>query len=193
MAQTLKRLQKELENFNKEDPEGFTAGPIDDADMYKWEATFPGPEDSPYKGGIFELRIEFQKDYPISRPNVEFITKIYHPSIRKDTGRNCFEFLWENWDLNRDIHIYELLLKIREALKTADESHIYEIDIWRQYSGDRLEFERIAREWTKKYAMDYTDSSEEASEEKKKFLLNFSITINSLLKYTEILMRNLEI
>ena len=121
------------------------------------EAHFPGPEDSPYEGGIFELNIEFPKDYPYHRPEVIFITKIYHPSIRS-TGKHCFEFLWENWDLNRNISIKELLLKFREALKKeVDYLHILQDDIWWQYNRDRLEFERIAREWTKKYAWEYPD------------------------------------
>ena len=38
MAQALKRIQKELVNFNKEEPEGICAGPKDDSDMFKWEA-----------------------------------------------------------------------------------------------------------------------------------------------------------
>ena len=144
--------------------------------MFKWRATIPGPEDSPYKGGIFELKIEFPKDYPYYPPKIEFITKIYHPSVQTYTGKNCFDFLYENWKQNWDISIYELLLKIQEALKTeVDSSHYYQIDIWREYSTDREEFEKKAREWTKEYAMDYFDASEEESEknELRKVLIKF--------------------
>ena len=77
MAQALKRIQKELTEFNKEEPEGFRAGPIDDSDMFKWEASLTGPEGSPYEGGTFQLSIEFPKDFPFKPPKVEFTTKVY--------------------------------------------------------------------------------------------------------------------
>ena len=51
MAQAVKRIQKELELIN-DDYElkelGITAGPIDECDIFKWEASISGPEDSPY-------------------------------------------------------------------------------------------------------------------------------------------------
>ena len=187
-AQALKRLEKELRNFNEEEhDEEFSAEPMDENhSMFEWRATFPGPKDSPYEGGIFELRIEFPRNYPNSPPKIEFVTKIYHPSVHK-TGRNCFDFLYENYEGDFTyISVYEILLKIQEALKKeVDSKHIYEENIWRQYCSDRKEFERIAREWTKKYAMDYTDVSEEVSKEnevrlvliKFQYYSNFSFEI----------------
>ena len=83
MAQAKKRLEKELTNFNKEEQEGLTAGPVDDSDLFKWEASLTGPEDSPYEGGTFALNIEFPKDYPYKPPKVVFTTKVFHPNVKK--------------------------------------------------------------------------------------------------------------
>ena len=86
MAQATKRIQKELTEFNKEEPEGLTAGPVDDSDMFKWTATLTGPEDSPYEGGNFELSMEFPKDFPFKPPEFYFKTKIFHPNINPERG-----------------------------------------------------------------------------------------------------------
>ncbi len=42
-----------------------------------------GPSNTPYKGGIFELKIRIQENYPISAPHIEFITEIKHLNIIK--------------------------------------------------------------------------------------------------------------
>ena len=149
MAQALKRIQKELTEFNKEESEEFTAGPIDDSDMFKWEATLTGPEESPYEGGTFKLRIEFPKDFPFKPPKVEFETKVYHPNV-KSTGTICLGILKDDW--SPDINVTQILVAIKDLMKNPNLDHPLEPEICKQCKDDKAAFDATAKEWTEKYA-----------------------------------------
>ena len=149
MTQALKRIQKELTEFNKEEPEGFRAGPIDDSDMFKWEASLTGPEGSPYEGGTFNLSIEFPKDFPFKPPKVEFTTKVYHPNV-KSTGTICLPILKDAW--SPDISVTRILMEIQNLLINPNIDHPLEPEIAKQYTDDRAKYDATAKEWTEKYA-----------------------------------------
>lgn len=76
-----KRLFHEYKNLSTNPPEGITAGPVSEDDMFYWEALIQGPEETPFEGGVFAAELKFPKDYPLSPPTMKFIGGgIWHPN-----------------------------------------------------------------------------------------------------------------
>ena len=146
----LKRINKELTEFNQDPPEGYTAGPVDDSDLFNWVCTFPGPEDSPYEGGTFTLKMQFPKDYPFKPPKVEFETKVYHPNVKNATGAICLGILKDDW--SPQITVPKILMSISALLTDPNIDHPLEEEIAKQYKENRAEYDKTAKEWTSKYA-----------------------------------------
>lgn len=75
-----KRLFHEYRNLSTNPPEGITAGPISEDDMFHWEALIQGPEGTPFEGGVFAAELKFPKDYPLSPPTMKFLGGVWHPN-----------------------------------------------------------------------------------------------------------------
>uniref|UniRef100_A0A4W5LCI5 Ubiquitin-conjugating enzyme E2D 2 (UBC4/5 homolog, yeast) n=1 Tax=Hucho hucho TaxID=62062 RepID=A0A4W5LCI5_9TELE len=126
-----------------------SAGPVGD-DMFHWQATIMGPNDSPYQGGVFFLTIHFPTDYPFKPPKVAFTTRIYHPNINSN-GSICLDILRSQW--SPALTISKVLLSICSLLCDPNPDDPLVPEIARIYKTDREKYNRIAREWTQKYAM----------------------------------------
>ncbi|XP_023834410.1 ubiquitin-conjugating enzyme E2 G1 isoform X2 [Salvelinus sp. IW2-2015] len=87
-------LRKQLAELNKNPVEGFSAGLIDDEDIYKWEVVIIGPQDTLFEGGFFKAYLTFPYDYPLRPPKMKFITEIWHPNVAKN-GDVCISILHE--------------------------------------------------------------------------------------------------
>lgn len=91
----LKRIQRELQELGRDPPANCSAGPVGD-DLFHWQATIMGPDESPYSGGVFFLDIHFPADYPFKPPKVSFTTRIYHCNINSNGGI-CLDILKDQW------------------------------------------------------------------------------------------------
>lgn len=82
MASTLaaKRLFSEYKNLTSNPPDGITAGPLSEDDIFLWEALIQGPDGTPYEGGIFPAELRFPKDYPLAPPTMKFLGEVWHPN-----------------------------------------------------------------------------------------------------------------
>jgi len=145
----LKRLQKELDCINKDPPPNCSAGPADD-DLFKWQATIMGPDDSPYAGGVFFLLINFPSDYPFKPPKIKFKTKIYHPNINAQGGI-CLDILKDQW--SPALTISKVLLSICSLLTDPNPDDPLVAEIAKIYKTDRKKYNKLATDATHKYAM----------------------------------------
>ena len=66
-------------------------------DVTIWNVTFNGPEGTPFSGGKFTVNFNFNDNYPLKPPKIQFITKIYHPGVRSDTGEIYATDIETNW------------------------------------------------------------------------------------------------
>ena len=75
-----KRLFQEYKHLTTDPPDGITAGPVNEDDLFIWEALIQGPEGTPYEGGIFPAELKFPKDYPLMPPTMRFLGPVWHPN-----------------------------------------------------------------------------------------------------------------
>ncbi|XP_061148541.1 ubiquitin-conjugating enzyme E2G 1b isoform X1 [Syngnathus typhle] len=87
-------LRKQLADLNKNPVEGFSAGLVDDNDIFQWEVVVIGPQDTLFEGGFFKATLTFPRDYPLRPPKMKFITEIWHPNVAKN-GDVCISILHE--------------------------------------------------------------------------------------------------
>jgi hypothetical protein len=72
-----KRLRKELQQLERSAPDEFVhLRPSSDTSILKWKALLLGPQDTPYEGGVFELKIDCGTEYPLAPPKIHFVTKV---------------------------------------------------------------------------------------------------------------------
>ena len=123
---------------------------------HRWEAMINGPKGTPYEGGIFFLDIDLPKRYPFEAPKIKFTTPIYHCNVRSD-GRICMGLLgFEEWRPAQSIS--GVLLGIVSLLndpetKTTDDDTFSDNARMELILSNRSNFDEMAREWTRKYAM----------------------------------------
>lgn len=56
-----KRLLKEYQQLVNEAPDGITAGPVTEDNLFEWECLIQGPDDTPFEGGVFPATLSFPK------------------------------------------------------------------------------------------------------------------------------------
>jgi len=78
------------------------------------QAELEGPDETPYEGGVFRLKLTLGSDFPAQPPKAYLLTKIFHPNIAP-TGEVCVNTLkrdWQptNWSIPNILQVIRCLL-----------------------------------------------------------------------------------
>ena len=144
------RILKEIEDIYRDPPDYISAGPIDD-DIYHWEATIYGPEDSDYKNGVFLLDIKIPKEYPFKPPVCRFKTKIYHPNINPDNGNICVNVL-KSYNWNPSLTISNILMSLMVLLYTPNFNSPLNGAARDLHNKSESEYKQMIQKWIKDYS-----------------------------------------
>ncbi|CAD8077911.1 unnamed protein product [Paramecium primaurelia] len=141
-----KRLLMDFKKIQQENQEDFMASPQEN-DIFHWEAVIFGPEQTPWEGGCFELKLAFTNDYPTKPPEVKFAPPIYHPNVYPD-GRICLDILKEQWTPILDV--WAILTSIRSLLCDPNPNSPANPEAAKLYMSDRAEYYRRVKEQVEK-------------------------------------------
>ena len=124
--------------------------------IFEWKGFLIGPDDTPYKGGIFCFKIEFPVNYPNKAPKFIYLTPIYHLNVCHYNDScssdgplgnisNCFiPQIYKN--------IRELLIKLYAIFYLNNLDASYGKDRADEFKENPQLFEKKAKYFTKKYA-----------------------------------------
>ena len=118
-------------------------------DLFLWDVKLIGPENTPYAGGKFVVRIQFPAQYPFKPPQLSFRTTIYHPSVQTKSGEVCGAVLG-TW--GPTLTAQHCLETVYSLLQTPSPEHPLEQEIAQQLATKPKEFEKTAKKYTKEYA-----------------------------------------
>ncbi|EDR24322.1 ubiquitin-conjugating enzyme E2, putative [Entamoeba dispar SAW760] len=149
-----KRITGEFAKLQKNKEGWFTVGTYSD-DIYQWKVIVNGPENSPYEGGKFEVKITLPKEYPHKPPTLVVMTKVYSPIVNPEDHTICHPILQTdnkpgNWAPTSSV--YEVLVAFRSMLGSLSTDHVTNTEVAQVLAERPEEFKKTAREWTKLYA-----------------------------------------
>ena len=161
----MKKLREELKQYQRSPVSNFgiTVGLFDDDNIFEWKCTILGPKDTPYSGGLFILKIKFPENYPKTKPEVVFLTPIYHLNVKYFTehadqplGHICVNSL-NDWEKKPDNEksilkvlpeLFTLMMKNNPDSPYDSTTHIRR----NEFINNRKLFNEKAKYFTKKYA-----------------------------------------
>jgi ubiquitin-conjugating enzyme E2 D/E len=146
---TIKRINADLNEMIQNPPANCSAGPLDDNNLYEWQATIMGPRDSPYQDGVFYLSITLPEEYPFKPPIIKFTTKIYHCNINS-RGSICLDILKNEW--SPALTISKVLLSICSLMTDPNPDDPLVTEIAELYTNDRILHDQKAKTFTMQYA-----------------------------------------
>jgi len=145
-----KRLLKEIADCAKDKSSKIQVAPYEEHDLSHLLGTFPGPEGTPYEGGLYEVDIQVPQTYPFVPLKMKFLTKIYHPNISSQSGAICLDILKDAW--SPVLTLKTAMVSLQSLLCSPEPSDPQDAEVAKVYLTDRNAFNSTAKYWTEVYA-----------------------------------------
>jgi ubiquitin-conjugating enzyme E2 D/E len=145
------RITRDLAALTSNPIEGVTFETVGD-NIFHVRAKLSGPAGTPYEGGTFVVDVRFASDYPLRSPEYFFVTKIYHPNVVVSTkdGIERGDVCKPKW-VPKDT-LAKIIEHLCSLLAAPDLDNALSSEIAAQFKANRAEFDRIAADWTRRYA-----------------------------------------
>ena len=111
---------------------------------FEWKLLLEGKQQTYYEDGYFIVKIIFSENYPESKPEIYFKTKIYHANVRLDDGYVCIKP-----HSNDILDVLDCLDNIFDSCNTTTGGFSPQRDL---YNSNKGKYEETAREYVRKYA-----------------------------------------
>ncbi|KAJ7623030.1 ubiquitin-conjugating enzyme/RWD-like protein [Mycena polygramma] len=153
MDARLRRVNKEIADCKNDKTSNIRIDLVDSSPFHL-KGSFPGPEDTPYQGGLFEVDIIIPESYPFQPVKMKFLTKVYHPNVSSASGAICLDILKDAW--SPVLTLKSTLISLQSLLCSPEPNDPQDAEVAKHYTTSKHSFEETARYWTKTYAVPKT-------------------------------------
>ncbi|KAJ6527125.1 ubiquitin-conjugating enzyme/RWD-like protein [Mycena capillaripes] len=150
MDARLRRVNKEIADCKNDKTSNIRIDLVDSSPFHL-KGSFPGPEDTPYEGGLFEVDIIIPDSYPFQPVKMKFLTKVYHPNVSSASGAICLDILKDAW--SPVLTLKSTLISLQSLLCSPEPNDPQDAEVAKHYTTSKGSFEETARYWTKTYAV----------------------------------------
>ncbi|CCU97852.1 unnamed protein product [Malassezia sympodialis ATCC 42132] len=149
----IRRLTIEYKQLTSDPNTLFPAvGPISEDNYLEWEALLPGPDDTPFEGGVFSARLSFRTCHVLTtqrrhtRWNPRKCASTRRSSTRTYVRRAdaVYESSSERWSPVQSIE--KILLSVLSMLAEPNVESGANIDACKLYRDDRAAYEQTIRD-----------------------------------------------
>uniref|UniRef100_A0A7S0V1Z9 E2 ubiquitin-conjugating enzyme n=1 Tax=Polytomella parva TaxID=51329 RepID=A0A7S0V1Z9_9CHLO len=170
------RVLKELKDISKDVQTGVKVV-LQNNSLQKLTGYFPGPKDTPYEDGVFQVDIALDENYPFTPPKMRFVTKVWHPNVSSQNGAICLDILKDQW--SPALTLRTALLSLQSLLASPQPNDPQDGVVANQFLSSYSVFAAQAKKWTDAYA------SPSKAESKVLFIMEMGFDRESAVKALE--------
>ncbi|ETI31849.1 hypothetical protein F441_21138 [Phytophthora nicotianae CJ01A1] len=160
--QVAQRVARELRKLVLQPLDGIRYLPQEQEQLSEIHAEIRGPEDTPYHGGYFTVKLTLTESFPEQPPRGVFLTKIFHPNVSQPAGDICVNTLKKDWKAT--LGLAHVLQVIRCLLIVPFPESSLNDEAGKLFLDSYDEYARRAKLWTNIHAPKRSAACEEAGE-----------------------------